>query len=132
MKLPVSVEKQKRFDENAERLVAPLRKGSGKPEQDNPTPAADASKKGAAASSLELEMTCPKCRGCGWVCEDHLDRPSDLVADEGGCTCGGAGAPCTCNPEAIYGRWLEIYAMLPESGEHLLGGSSPARTKAHS
>lgn len=36
---------------------------------------------------------CPKCKGSGWVCENH----SDEVAHE--CRhCGGAGVPCVCNP----------------------------------
>jgi hypothetical protein len=36
---------------------------------------------------------CPNCRGIGWVCENHPDKPWD---DEIGCTCG-AGLPCECN-----------------------------------
>jgi hypothetical protein len=36
---------------------------------------------------------CPTCRGTGWVCENHPDKPWD---DEMGCTCG-AGLPCECN-----------------------------------
>ena len=42
---------------------------------------------------------CEKCHGCGWVCENHPDRPwGGLVP--GGCECG-AGMPCECNPCAI-------------------------------
>ena len=38
-------------------------------------------------------MTCQRCDGCRWVCENHLDRPW-----QGPCDCGGAGAPCPlCN-----------------------------------
>ena len=40
-------------------------------------------------------MTCPVCKGCRWVCENHPDRPWE---GEHACGCGGAGAPCPwCN-----------------------------------
>jgi hypothetical protein len=40
-------------------------------------------------------MTCTCCQDCGWVCEDHPDKPWE---GEHACACGGAGAPCpTCN-----------------------------------
>jgi hypothetical protein len=32
------------------------------------------------------------------------------VVTEGGCDCGGAAAPCTCNPEAIFEGWVEVFA----------------------
>lgn len=35
---------------------------------------------------------CPRCRGIGWVCENHPDKPWDTSL-EGGCECA-AGAPC--------------------------------------
>ncbi|OPH83855.1 hypothetical protein B2M20_04930 [Nitrobacter vulgaris] len=40
-----------------------------------------------------MKDSCPICRGIGWVCERHPDRPYD---DEAGCACG-YGAPCRCN-----------------------------------
>ncbi|OAF11763.1 hypothetical protein AYJ54_07845 [Bradyrhizobium centrolobii] len=43
-------------------------------------------------------MTCDLCDDCGWVCENHPDRPWDGPR---ACTCGGAGAPCPhCNVPA--------------------------------
>ena len=37
-----------------------------------------------------------KCRGSGWVCESHPDKP--FAADIPDCECGGAGSPCgDCN-----------------------------------
>jgi hypothetical protein len=33
-------------------------------------------------------MKCSRCEDCGWVCENHPDRPWD---GEHACTCGGAG-----------------------------------------
>lgn len=41
-------------------------------------------------------MKCERCNDCGWVCENHRDKPWD---GEGRCKCGGAGDPCpNCNP----------------------------------
>jgi hypothetical protein len=41
-------------------------------------------------------MKCLLCEDCGWVCENHPDRPFE---GEHACTCSGAGAPCSnCNP----------------------------------
>lgn len=40
-----------------------------------------------------MNPNCPICRGIGWVCENHPEKPWDL---ELGCVCG-AGAPCKCN-----------------------------------
>ena len=40
-----------------------------------------------------MNANCPICRGIGWVCENHPDKPYD---DELGCTCGD-GIPCACN-----------------------------------
>lgn len=40
---------------------------------------------------------CPKCKGEGWVCEEHPDVPFPLD-DEHEKVCGGAGMPCICNP----------------------------------
>ena len=39
-------------------------------------------------------MTCAVCLGSLWVCEDDPDKP--WQHDD----CGGAGAPCACNPKA--------------------------------
>lgn len=44
-------------------------------------------------------MTCPLCKGIGWVCERHPDRPFD---GSSGCTCGGGETPCpACNAGSI-------------------------------
>jgi hypothetical protein len=47
-----------------------------------------------------MSDTCGICDGCGWVCENHPDRPwigTSSRADA--CDCGGAGVPCSkCNP----------------------------------
>jgi hypothetical protein len=40
-----------------------------------------------------MKMSCPTCRGVGWVCENHPHKPYD---DELGCACG-EGIPCECN-----------------------------------
>jgi hypothetical protein len=41
--------------------------------------------------------TCATCKGVGWVCENHPDRPWSKKVS-GGCECG-AGMPCPdCNP----------------------------------
>jgi hypothetical protein len=59
-------------------------------------------------------MTCPNCLGCGWVCEDHPDRPSGLVRTDG-CQCGGAGVPCACNPEARFDFAAVIASVDPDA-----------------
>ena len=42
-----------------------------------------------------LVMKCSLCEDCGWVCENHPEKPWE---GEHACTCGGAGAPCPeCN-----------------------------------
>lgn len=44
-------------------------------------------------------MTCTRCAGTGWVCEDHPDKPMEHDS------CGGAGAPCPmCNTMATEYR----------------------------
>lgn len=40
-------------------------------------------------------MTCPRCDGETWVCENHPDRP---FYGRRACDCGSAGMPCICNP----------------------------------
>ncbi|PNG49218.1 hypothetical protein WDL1P2_00385 (plasmid) [Variovorax sp. WDL1] len=59
-------------------------------------------------------VSCPVCAWSGWVCEVHTDRPSE-VATEGGCSCGGAAAPCKCNPDAVYDFAAVFAAVDPES-----------------
>jgi len=50
------------------------------------------------------DPNCKRCGGCGWVCENHLDKPwADMMTGpmEGACNCG-AGAPCpSCNALAL-------------------------------
>lgn len=60
-------------------------------------------------------LTCVHCLGSGWACENHMDRPSDVIT-EGGCDCGAAAAPCRCNPAAVF-ELEEVYASVedPES-----------------
>lgn len=41
-----------------------------------------------------MDINCKKCKGTGWVCESH---PDVVWEDVGGCNCGGAGSPCSCN-----------------------------------
>jgi hypothetical protein len=36
-------------------------------------------------------INCTLCDDCGWVCENHPDRPWQGPR---ACDCGGAGAPC--------------------------------------
>jgi hypothetical protein len=60
-----------------------------------------------------MTVGCTCCAWSGWVCEDHQDRPSSILTD-GGCDCGGAAVPCTCNPEAAIE--MEVIATVdPES-----------------
>jgi hypothetical protein len=40
-----------------------------------------------------MKSDCPICKGLGWVCENHPDKPWDPAI---GCQCGGAGVPCDC------------------------------------
>jgi hypothetical protein len=40
-----------------------------------------------------MNPKCPRCKGLGWVCENH---PHMAWSDEFGCQCG-AGMPCECN-----------------------------------
>lgn len=42
---------------------------------------------------------CVKCDNTGWVCENHGELPWDGISVRfDACHCGGAGAPCKCNP----------------------------------
>lgn len=45
-------------------------------------------------------VTCETCHGCGWVCENHPDRPWEgISAHHRACGCG-AGQPCgDCNTD---------------------------------
>ena len=50
----------------------------------------------AEERSMTVFAKCALCEDCGWVCENHPDRPWD---GKHACNCGGAGAPCPrCNP----------------------------------
>ena len=45
------------------------------------------------------ERECASCCGCGWVCENHPDKPwSGYMPKDFIECCGGAGMPCQCNP----------------------------------
>jgi hypothetical protein len=57
-------------------------------------------------------LNCVHCLGSGWVCENHMDRPSDVIA-EGGYDYGGAAAPCRCNPAASF-DFAEVYASVDD------------------
>lgn len=70
----------------------------------------------SAARHYPSAMTtphCPRCQGSGWVCENHEDRPSDVVSD-GGCSCGGAAVPCVCNPEAEF-EFVRVFAEVADT-----------------
>ena len=41
------------------------------------------------------DANCAVCKGEGWVCENHQWVAWGMGLD---CACGGAGAPCKCNP----------------------------------
>jgi hypothetical protein len=57
-------------------------------------------------------MTCERCSGDFWVCENHPDRP---WRDGDGCSCGGAGEPCPdCNPT------IPGVMPLDETGQRIL------------
>lgn len=50
----------------------------------------------------DVDRADPKCLICdghGWVCENHPLVPWAPLTGQPEC-CGGAGAPCTCNPLA--------------------------------
>ena len=49
---------------------------------------------------------CPLCNGSRWLYEDHPDQPWEHDG------CGGAGAPCICNPEGAV-EWLQVFAEAP-------------------
>lgn len=45
---------------------------------------------------------CPHCRGTGWVCEAHQDRPTTCATPDhpDACDCGEVGTPCRlCLPD---------------------------------
>jgi hypothetical protein len=50
-----------------------------------------------------MNPNCPICRGIGWVCENHPEKPWD---SELGCVCG-AGAPCKRNETDGVDEWNE-------------------------
>ena len=48
---------------------------------------------------LVRRFNCDKCEDCGWVCENHNDKPWEGHCESDDyCKCGGAGMPCECNP----------------------------------
>lgn len=51
-----------------------------------------------------MNPNCLRCRGEGWCCEAHPDRP---WSDGKGC-CGEPGVPCSCNPEDANPPGLEV------------------------
>lgn len=61
-----------------------------------------------AILSRSPETGCLSCRGSGWVCDVHRDRPPVVASGhETACTCGGAPTPCrSCYPES---RILDEY-----------------------
>lgn len=67
----------------------------------------------------------PPCAICGYVCENHEDRPWDGVSERAdACHCGGAGVPCTCNPADENGQrpktgFVTVWASVRAGGmEH--------------
>lgn len=46
---------------------------------------------------MNKEKSCPICEGTGWVCENHRNIAWAGMTGKTEC-CGGAGAPCECNP----------------------------------
>lgn len=56
----------------------------------------------AAGASDQADKECPTCRGVGWVCENHRDRPWRATNDFSLTACGcGTGVPCQCNPGGL-------------------------------
>lgn len=101
-----------KFDADTELLLQSLRALGG------PKPAGRAAEVGRRGEAFRKacadtrtrsvrSLNCVHCFGSGWVCEDHMDRPSDVIT-EGGCDCGGAAAPCRCNPAASF-NFAEVY-----------------------
>jgi len=59
-------------------------------------------------------MKCVLCKDTGWVCENHLDRPSAVVSsDPDACDCG-AGCNCSCNPNGEGGFDAVYESTAPE------------------
>lgn len=54
-------------------------------------------------------MTCPKCNGGGWVCEDHPDLPWNHNEN-----CG-AGMPCSCGRDLVPAEMSVIATTDPEA-----------------
>lgn len=63
---------------------------------------------------------CEKCNNTGWVCEDHDNLPWES-GFENDCTCGGAGMPCGCNPDAL----------MPPSVEKIICAAPGANTEKY-
>jgi hypothetical protein len=65
-----------------------------------------------AMSSSAFQRGCPVCLGARGVCEDHPDKPWEHDG------CGGAGAPCACNPKGAV-EWAKVFAEVPRDDEPL-------------
>jgi hypothetical protein len=50
------------------------------------------------------DSACQTCKGEGWVCEAHQDRPWY----DGQTCCGEPGIPCKCNPERAMPPGMRI------------------------
>ena len=61
----------------------------------------------------EPKIVCANCDGEGWVCENHPEVP---WLDGDGC-CGGAGAPCSCNPDGEFPPGTTVICDLKSGGE---------------
>ena len=57
------------------------------------------------------DRNCHFCRGAGWVCAGHPDRPTAMLEINGGCDCGADGIPCVCNPE----HYLDVEFVMASS-----------------
>jgi hypothetical protein len=55
-----------------------------------------------------IDKNCKLCKGAGWVCENHLDVPWV----NGNECCGGAGAPCVCNPDGELPDGFIVYSAV--------------------
>jgi hypothetical protein len=60
-----------------------------------------------------MDQTCPVCLGARWVCEDHRDKPWEHDG------CGGAGAPCVCNPKGAV-EFVKVFAQVPRRDDEPL------------
>lgn len=66
-------------------------------------PETDAELEASSTSSFQRPSAVCCCLGARWVCEDHRDKPWEHDG------CGGAGAPCVCNPKGAV-EFVEVFA----------------------